>query len=68
MEFAQSKETAAEEHLMNCGGDYEKALRRLREIQDEILDRAYAMEGLDEYRRLKEVSQGDFNKTTGDRE
>lgn len=54
-EPARSHEDASRDLLDNCGRDYERALERLQNMREDILDHVHAVEGFDEYKRLKEV-------------
>ena len=54
-EPARSHEDASRDLLDNCGGDYERALERLQNMRENVLDRVHIAEGFDEYKRLKEA-------------
>ena len=56
-EPAGSHEDAARDLLDNCEGDYERALERLQNMREDVLDRVHAAEGFDEYKRLKEADK-----------
>ena len=51
---AATPEDDARDMLDNCGGSAEDALKHLQKIQEHILDQVHAVQGFDEYKRLKD--------------